>query len=95
MIAPGALVMVRQTGIALYGMCGRADDGIRWRLRGKRDDARGRSDVTCRVAGAGDLVLIRPAPTYDRTHDEEQPEHSRIRFVTITEQEDLRQRGLL
>jgi Terminase large subunit, T4likevirus-type, N-terminal len=28
-------------------------------------------------------------------HDEEPPEHSRIRFVTITEQEDLRQRGLL
>jgi hypothetical protein len=28
-------------------------------------------------------------------HDEEPPEHSRIRFVTITEQEDLRQMGLL
>ena len=28
-------------------------------------------------------------------HDDEPPEHSRIRFFTITEQEDLRQRGLL
>ena len=40
------------------------DDGIRWRLHAKRVDARGRSDVTGRTAGAGDLVLIRPTPTY-------------------------------
>jgi hypothetical protein len=66
MIAPGALVMVRQTGTVLYAVCGRADDGIRWRLHAKRADEHGRSDVTGRTAGAGagDLVLIRPTPTY-------------------------------
>jgi hypothetical protein len=38
--------------------------GGRWYLAGKRMDERGWPNVTCRVAGAGDLVLIRPAPTY-------------------------------
>jgi hypothetical protein len=63
MIAPGAIVTCRQTGTILYVVKAQADDGIRWRLHGKRVDWRGRSDVTCRVGGAGDLVLIRPAPT--------------------------------
>jgi hypothetical protein len=63
-IAPGALVVVKQTGAVLYAVCGRTDDGRRWRLHAKRVDARGRSDVTGRTAGAGDLVLIRPTPTY-------------------------------
>jgi hypothetical protein len=39
--------------------------------------------------GANTHLLTRH---HDRTHDEEPPEHS---YVTITEQEDLRQRGLL
>jgi hypothetical protein len=42
-IGAGAMVTCRQTGLVLYVVCGIADDGIRWRLRGKRDDARGRS----------------------------------------------------
>ena len=63
-LSPGAICMCpRASGAQLWVVVGRADDG-RWRLRGKRVDWRGRSDVTCRVAGAGDLVLIRPAPTY-------------------------------
>ena len=64
MIAPGAIVTCRQTGTILYVVKAQADDGIRWRLHAKRHDARGRSDVTGRTAGAGDLVPIRPTPTY-------------------------------
>jgi hypothetical protein len=58
MIAPGAIVTCRQTGTILYIVKAQADDGIRWRLHDKRDDARGRSDVTGRTAGAGDASLM-------------------------------------
>ena len=63
-IAPRVLVTCRQTGTILDVVVTQADDGIRWRLHAKRVDARGRLDVTGRTAGAGDLVLIRPTPTY-------------------------------
>ena len=63
-LSPGALCTCpRASGTQLRVVVGRADDG-RWRLRSKRVDWRGWSDVACRVASAGDLVLIRPAPTY-------------------------------
>jgi hypothetical protein len=42
--------------------------------------------------GAIDWAGTRNGRVY---YADEEPEHSRIRFVTITEQEDLRQRGLL
>jgi hypothetical protein len=58
-----SIVTCRQKGTILYIVKAQADDG-RWRLRAKRVDARGRSDVTGRTAGAGDLVLIRPTPPY-------------------------------
>jgi hypothetical protein len=63
------------------------------------DYAASASDVSGRVAGEGDVALIREAPRlrarhHDRTLDEERPEQSRIRFITITEQKDLRQRCL-
>ena len=61
-LSPGALCTCpRASGTQLRVVVGRADDG-RWRLRSKRVDWRGWSDVACRVASAGDLVLIRPAP---------------------------------
>jgi hypothetical protein len=57
------------------------------------------SDVTCRMVGSGDLVPIRPAPTYSPGTMIEHTMRSRrkviIRFIWTTEQEDLRQRGLL
>ena len=57
MISPGAICMCpRASGAQLWVVVGRVDDG-RWRLRGKRVDWRGRSDVTCRVAGAGEATL--------------------------------------
>jgi hypothetical protein len=71
------------------------------------DHARGgHDDVANAVAGAL-LAATAKKPTmrvgtidFAKTgkvtwHDAEPREHSRIRFVTITEQEDLRQRGLL
>jgi hypothetical protein len=78
-IAPGALVMTRPTGTILWVVVAKADDVRRWRLRAKRVDWRGRSDVTCRVAGRrrsrpnqpGTHLLTRH---HDRTHDEEPPE---------------------
>jgi hypothetical protein len=63
-IAPGALVTVKQTGTVLWVVVGRADDGIRWRLRSKRIDQNGRHDVTARIAGSGDITVVREAPAY-------------------------------
>jgi hypothetical protein len=60
MISPGCICTCRQT--ILYVVDRRADNGMR--LHVKRYDARGRSDVTGRTTGAGDLVLIPPTPTY-------------------------------
>ena len=51
-LSPGCLCRCRQGGAQLF-VVGRVDDGIRWKLRGRRIDHRGKSDVTCRVAGAG------------------------------------------
>ena len=63
MISPGALVPVKQTGAALYRVKAPATGG-RWFLAGKRVDERGRFDIFGRVAGAGDLTLIRDAPMF-------------------------------
>jgi hypothetical protein len=75
MIAAGAIVTCRQTGTILYIVKAQADDGIRWRLHGKRDDARGRVGrhwAHCRRRRSrpnppGTHLLTRH---HDRTHDE-------------------------
>jgi hypothetical protein len=89
-IAPGALCTCRQTGTVLWIVVAQADVGQHWRLRGKRVDHRGRSDMLT----VGD-VIREAESNARRAYEKEPPERSRIRFATITEQEDLRQRGLV
>ena len=62
MIAPGALVTCRQTGAVLWVVKGPAPGG-RYYLRGKRTNGKG-TVFTSRVAGAGDLTLIKDPPTF-------------------------------
>ena len=63
MIAPEALCTCRQTGTVLWVVEARADDGQRRRLRGKRVDHRGRSDVS--ATGDGDTTVIREVEIYE------------------------------
>ena len=64
-IAPGAIVTCRQTGTILYiVVVGQAADGTRWQLRSLRIDHKGRTDQTRRIAGEGDITVIRAAPTF-------------------------------
>jgi hypothetical protein len=60
MIAPGAIVICRQTGDTHWVVESHSADG-RWRLVSKRLDGR----CTSRAAGEGDIVVITPAPTYE------------------------------
>jgi hypothetical protein len=81
MIAPGALVIVKQTGAVLYVVKAPAPGG-RWYLAGKRIDHRGRS---------GTSPAARPAPTYSPGTMIEHTMRSRrsshvFASVTITEQ---------
>jgi hypothetical protein len=64
MISPGAIVTVRQYGAALWVVLRPASDGRAWHLRGKLVDYRGRSAFRGHIAGAGDITVIRDAPTY-------------------------------
>jgi hypothetical protein len=64
-IAPGALVTCRQTGLILYVVDSLAEDGVRWHCRAKRVDQNGRHDISARTIGEGDLVLVRAAPVYE------------------------------
>ena len=64
MITPEALVTCRQTRAILYVVVAKADGGQRWRLRGKRIDHLGRSDVSGLTLGDGDTTVIaRPRST--------------------------------
>jgi hypothetical protein len=64
-ISPGCICTCKQTGTILYAVVAKADDGIRWQLRSMRIDHKGRTDFTRRIAGEGDLTLIREAPTFE------------------------------
>ena len=63
MISAGALVTVRGHGAILWVVKGPAAGG-RWYLSAKQTDGRGRSAYRGHVAGAGDISVIRDAPTY-------------------------------
>ena len=62
MIAPGSIVLCRQTGAAAMVVERREAGG--WRVVCKGIDDEGRSVYASRVAGEGDLVLVAPAPTF-------------------------------
>ena len=64
-ISPGAIVTCpRATGTILWVCVGKYDDDIRWKLRSRRTDNLGRTDLSSCVSGAGDIRVIREAPTY-------------------------------
>ena len=63
MIAPGALVTVRQYGLTAW-VVERREAG-RWHVVSKGIDDRGRAVYFGRVAGEGDIALITPAPVYE------------------------------
>jgi hypothetical protein len=65
LISPGALVVCKQTGRQLFVVKEAADNGLRWKIVGKLTDDKGRALFTARVAGRGDLTLIREAETYE------------------------------
>ena len=51
-MTPGYIVTCRQTGVILYTVVGKADDGQRWRLRSMRIDHRGRAPQGALLAKA-------------------------------------------
>ena len=61
MIAPGALVRVRQCGLIAWVVERQEPDG-RWHVVSKAVDHRGRAVFSGRTAGEGDVMLITPAP---------------------------------
>jgi hypothetical protein len=63
MISSGDIVLCRQTGTQLWVIVAPAPGG-RWHLRGKRVE-RGRGSYAARIAGAGDLVMIREPKVYE------------------------------
>ena len=64
MIAPGAIVVCRQTGAVAWIVERQEADG-RWRVASKEIDDKGREVFNSRTAGQGDLVLIAPAPVFE------------------------------
>jgi hypothetical protein len=65
MIAPGAIVRVYLQGDTAWVVRGKTLDGSRWRVTCKDVDAPNRAALSARVVGEGDIVLIKPAPTYE------------------------------
>ena len=63
MISPGGLVTCRQTGAQLWVVKAPATGG-RWSLARKQVGKRGQPANQGRIAGAGDLIVILDAPTY-------------------------------
>jgi hypothetical protein len=68
-ISPGCLVTCRQCKTQLFVVKAATDNG--WHITGKLTDNKGRALFTSRVAGVGDLTLIREAQTYEpgTTHE--------------------------
>jgi hypothetical protein len=64
MPTPGDVVLCRQTGSQQYVVRGPNYDGIGWPLTGKVANGHGHARYVGRCAGAGDLILVTPAPTY-------------------------------
>jgi hypothetical protein len=72
----GAVVTCRQTGDTAWIIRAPAREGRAWHLIGKI--TRGsRVAYTARVAGIGDLALVKPAPTYERGNT---LEHEGVRY---------------
>jgi hypothetical protein len=72
-VSPGALVMVKKMGTILWVVCGRADDGVSWKLRAKRaTSAEGRTSAAAwpapAISSPGTHLLARH---HERTHDED------------------------
>jgi hypothetical protein len=66
MIAPGAVVRVHNHGDVAWVVKRRALDGVRWHVTCKSLEAsRHRELFSSRIAGEGDIVVVRPAPTYE------------------------------
>jgi hypothetical protein len=63
MISAGAIVTLRQHGTILWIVRGPAPGG-RWYVTAKRVDESGRGSYQNHVAGAGDITVIRDAPSY-------------------------------
>jgi hypothetical protein len=63
-LSPGAVVTCRQTADVLWAVIRQEVDGS-WRLHGRLTDERGRSAYTMRLAGEGDITVIRSAPQYE------------------------------
>jgi hypothetical protein len=64
LLSPGAICTIRQCGAQLWVVVAKSDDG-RWRLRSKRSDSRERSSWTARIAGEGDLMIVRETETFE------------------------------
>jgi hypothetical protein len=65
MISPGCLCLCNQTAAQLWVARGRHHDGLGWDLIGKFTNTFGRVAPTGRIAGEGDVVLVRDAETSD------------------------------
>ena len=64
MIAPGALVLRRQTGAVAWVVHSRMADG-RFKCISKGVDRVGHQLFSSRTAGPNEIVLVRDAPTYE------------------------------
>jgi hypothetical protein len=76
MISVGDICVVRQTGSILWIAKGPAldpNDRERWTLITRRTDRRGRSSYETRVAGAGDVIVVKSAPEYNPAVSSTQP----------------------
>jgi hypothetical protein len=65
-IAPGALVLTKQTSTVLHVVVKQSDDHRRWLLRSKATDAGGRSTYIDRTVGEGDITIVKPPITVMR-----------------------------
>ncbi len=64
MIAPGAIVRIRRRGDIAFVVQRRALDGG-WRVMSKVVDDRSGSVFSGVTVGAGDVIVVKPAPTYE------------------------------